>query len=120
MIKRFDHCKKVERATRDDISEIVSASVPERYRDLLISRLNQDLLTVLRWSNIGHQFNLGQWVKDTNWQVALLSEEKVPPVRHVRNIYYSCKNALFVILIIPLLILQGKMHDIFTKKTLSK
>ena len=116
MFKNFVRSDKLEKAKEVNCSEIVNASVPIGYRDFLISELNQDFVIVSRWSKIGHQFNLGQWVKDTDWQIALLSGKKIQTLWHIRNIYYFCKNFLLITVIVPLLILQGKVQDISTKQ----
>ena len=60
------------------LSEIILATTPRGlYGDRLLSQKCMEEEIVKKWQSIGPQFNVGQWVSDTELQEKILSKSKI-------------------------------------------
>lgn len=80
------------------LNEIISATTPNgTHCDQLLKRKRAEEEIVKKWQSIGPQFNLGQWVSDTEVQVNILSQRKISNVLHIKNLYIGIKNIFYIL-----------------------
>jgi hypothetical protein len=80
------------------LSEIILATTPSGpFSDQLLLRKSLEEKIVKKWQFIGPQFNIGQWVSDTEMQAKILSQSKITLNQHVKNLFIGLKNIIKII-----------------------
>lgn len=92
------------------IKLLSSASPSKKYYVELLKQKLAEVRIVEKWGQIGIQFNLAQWVSDTEIQKKILCQSNISLFLHLKNFYIGVKN-LFLIFIFFVKVALSKIKN---------